>query len=117
MVTQVNALFDKYLLELYEDARKYYDFLDDLNTCDANHPEDSSEFTGPIIQKAIVLRHALEIELVKTNPDQILKFSEQCTAAYTDLYHEIEPESAENVVKSFQAFYSRCLTWFYKMNN
>ncbi|CAZ69640.1 hypothetical protein [Emiliania huxleyi virus 99B1] len=116
MVTQVNHMFDKYLFELYADAQKYYDFLDDLNTCDAN-PEDSSEFTSPILQKAIALRHALEIELVKTNPDQFLKFSAQCTAAYTDLYHEIEPESAENVVKSFQAFYSRCLTWFYKMNN
>lgn len=116
MVPQANALFDRYLLEIYEDARKYYDFVNDLNTCDAN-PDDSPEFTGPILQKALMLRHALERELVNHNPAQICSFSKHCTDAYTNLYHEIEPETAENVVQSFQRFYTQCLTCFYKMNN
>ncbi len=115
MSTQVNQLFDKYLLEIYEEAKKYYDFLDDLNTCDAN-PENSPEYTRPILQKAIALRHAFERELVNQNPDRIFSFSEQCNVAYFELYHEIEPESAENVVKSFQSFYTKCVTLFYKMN-
>ena len=115
MSTQVNQLFDKYLLEIYEDAQKYYDFLDDLNTCDAN-PEDSSEYTGPILKKALALRHALERELVNHNPDRVLSFNEHCTVAYRELCYEIEPESAENVVRSFQIFYTKCVTCFYKMN-
>lgn len=115
MSTQINQLFDKYLIEIYEDEKKYYDFLDDLNTCDAN-PEDSPEYTGPILQKALNLKHALERELVNTNPDRILSFSEHCTTAYRELCYEIEPESVENIVKSFQKYYTKCVTYFVKMN-